>query len=283
MKTLFAGLALFCLTVAALAQPRVLIFPFDPIMDSLYTFDGKQSILDYRKALQEMITADLSKYPAIRVVAPSDLSDYIKVHKVTPATWNDPVLASRTSSALGADYAIIGSYGEFAHQIRVDARIGLAASTDIPPGYAVSATVNLWEDLPTAAARIAEQLVPILTAGGNLHPASTAILFPEGDLSAYNPTGSTSNMARLVVWVNAPAPQITAGSVTFARCDRIDLTGASTEKQRANACRMAVLPAGPVEIRIAHRGYLPYVQTLTLAPGKAYRLEAHLQPVELSR
>ena len=139
----------------------------------------------------------------------------------------------------------------------------------------------MWEDLPTAATQIAAGLVPIITASGRLRPTSKGRLFPEGDLAAYDPNRAAApGDARLVVWVNAPAPEITAGSIAFARCDRIDLMDIPQEKQRRSACRMAVLPAGAVRIRVKHRGFLPYEDTLTLAPGKAYRLEVNLKPIE---
>jgi hypothetical protein len=278
-------LAFWILSVVAsscFAQPRVVVLPFDPIMDSLYSpYGGKESILNYRPALQEMLTADLVKHTEIRVLEPFALRDYIKNEKVNPDYWDDPVLASKLATGLGADYAIIGTYGEFAHEIRVDARVALAASTAIPQGYSVTASAKLWDNLPTAAGRISEELIAILTSAGNLHSVSTAILYPEGDLSAYDPGGTIQGMARLVIWVNAPSPEIKAGSAQVSRCERIDLTGASTEKQRTHACRVAVLPAGSNSITISHRGFLPFTQSFTFAAGKAYRLEVTLQPVEV--
>jgi len=282
MRNLLAFVVLGLLASLSLAQPRVVVLPFDPIMDSLYSpYGDKESILNYRVALDEMLTAELLKHSELRVVEPSDMRDYAKQQELNPGNWNDPVLASKIATGLGADYAIIGTYGEFSHEIRVDARVAVAASTEIPQGYSVTASAKLWDDLPSAASRIAEKLLPILTAAGNLHPVSTAVLFPEGDLAACDPGSGNQNLARVVVWVNAPAPDISSGIATFNRCDRIDLTGVPEEKQRKEACRVALLPPGPATITVTHRGFLSFAQSFTFAPGKAYRLEVTLQPVEV--
>jgi TolB-like protein len=277
---ILAGLLAAC--VAALAEPAVVVLPFEPVMDSVYGYYGeKQSVLDYRPALQQMLTTELGKRQEIRVIEPADLERYLKEHPQSDH-WNDPALAARVATALGADYALIGTYGEFTKETRVDARVVVAATGDVPQGNTVSAVASVWEDLPTAASRISEGVMPILLASGLLRPTSKGVLYPEGNLSAYDPNRSAApGTARLVIWVNAPAPAITSTpSLDFARCDRIDVMNILNEKQRTHACRMAVVPGGAVHLRVAHRGYLPYEESLDLAAGKAYRLEIELKPVE---
>ncbi|RPH96307.1 hypothetical protein EHM69_01795 [candidate division KSB1 bacterium] len=267
----------------ARAEPRVVVLPFDAMVDSVYIFMGeKQSVIDYRSSLQQMITSELLKYTEIWVVEYADLIEYIKTKNIKPDLWNDPKLASRIAADLEADYAIIGTYGEFTREIRVDGRVVVAASGDVPQGNTVTSVVGIWDDLPTAAIQVANQIVPIVTASGRLRPTSKGVLFPEGDLSAYDPVRtSPESSARLVVWVNAPAPIIsTSTSDSFKRCDRIDVMNIPAEKMRTQSCKVAVIKAGKIDLRIEHRGYLPYVETLDLAAGKAYRLEVDLKKVE---
>jgi len=276
-------LALILLSASlAPAEPLVVVLPFDPIMDSLYTYYGKESILNYQPALQQILTSDIGKYREIRVVEPSDLDRYLKSAEIKPDRWNDLALAADIATHLTADYAIIGTYGEFSRQIRVDARIVVAASAEVPPGYTASATVDLLEDMPSAADAVSAQIVPILTAAGSLRPTSKGILFPEGEVAAYDPAGdSPPDKARLVVWVNTPAPAITSDPpVTFSRCERIDRMNIPNEQQRSQACQYALLPPGEINLRIAQRGFLPYVDRVQLAPGKVYRLQVNLIPVE---
>jgi hypothetical protein len=283
MRRILALLLLACSASFALAEPRVVVLPFDPVTDSLYQWKGgKESVLDYRPALQNMLVAELAKHEEIRVVELADLDRLIKKRNLNPERWNDPSLAAEIGAALNADYALIGTYGEFSREIRVDARVVVVAAKEVPPGNTVSATASLWEDLPSAATRVASGVVPIVTASGRVRPTSKAILYPEGDLSDYDVTGHTpATSARLVVWTNAPAPVITAGGVTFARCERIDLSHIAPEQQRTQSCKVAVLPAGEIELTVAHRGFLPYRDKLTLSPGKAYRLEVTLTEVEV--
>ena len=282
MYVLLLVITLLSACVPALAEPAVVVLPFDPVIDSIYgAYGDKQSVLDYRSALQQMIATELGKRQEIRVIETADLERYLKEHP-QPDHWNDPALAARVAGGLGADYALIGSYGEFTKEIRVDARVVVAAAGDVPQGNTVSAVASVWEDLPTAASRISEGVMPILLASGLLRPTSKAVLYAEGELSAYDPNRSAaSGTARLVIWVNAPAPAITSTPASeFLRCDRIDLMNIPAEKQRTHACRVAVVPGGPIHLRIAHRGYLPYAENLELAAGKAYRLEVELKPVE---
>ncbi|MBI5059229.1 hypothetical protein HZB60_05530 [candidate division KSB1 bacterium] len=279
-------LAVFLLALTAstaLAEPRVVVLPFDPVTDSLYQWKGgKESVLDYRPALQTMLVTELARHEEIRVVELADLARLLKKKDLNPERWNDPILAAELGAALNADYAIIGTYGEFSRELRVDARIAVVATKEVPPGHTVSATATLWEDLPSAATRVAAGIVPIVTASGRVKPSSKGMLFPEGDLADYDVGGRTpAASARLVVWTNAPAPVITAGDIRFARCDRIDLSRIPPAQQRTKSCRVAVLRAGDVALSVVHRGFLPYRETLTLAPGKAYRLEVILQEVEL--
>ncbi|MFZ5432331.1 MAG: hypothetical protein ACOZB3_01015 [Calditrichota bacterium] len=273
---------LLAITSIAVAEPTVVVLPFDPIMDSLYTYNGKESILDYRPALQQMLTSDMGKYSEIWTIELSDLDHYIKSKNLHPDRWDNLNLAAQIATDLNADYAVIGTYGEFSREIRVDARIVVAASAEVPPGFTASATVSLWDDLPTAANRISAQIIPILTASGRLRPTSKGVLFPEGDISAYDPAGDTPpNVARLVIWVNTPAPEVESTPVaSFERCERIDRMNIPPESQRTKACKYALLTPGKVELRVTQRGFLPYVETLNLAAGKVYRLEVNLKPVE---
>ena len=282
MRIQFLLIGLLTACVPAMAEPVVVVLPFDPVIDSVYGYYGeKQSVLDYRFALQQMIVTELGKRQEIRVIEPADLERYLKEHPQADL-WNNPAQAARVAAALGADYALIGTYGEFTREIRVDARVVVAATGDVPQGNTVSAVASVWEDLPTAASRISEGVLPILLASGLLRPTSKGVLYPEGDLSAYDPNRSAAPAtARLVIWVNAPAPAITSTpALDFVRCDRIDVMYIPNEKQRTHACRVAVAPGGAVHLRVAHRGYLPYEESLNLAAGKAYRLEIDLKPVE---
>jgi TolB-like protein len=282
MYVLLSVIMLLSACIPAMAEPTVVVLPFDPVVDSVYgAYGDKQSVLDYRPSLQQMIATELGKRQEILVIETADLDRYLKEHPHSDL-WNDPAAAAQLASALGADYALIGTYGEFTKEIRVDARVVVAATGDVPQGNTVSAVASVWEDLPTAASRISEGVMPILLASGLLRPTSKAVLYPEGELAAYDPNRSAApGTARLVIWVNAPAPAITsAPSLEFLRCDRIDFMNTPAEKQRTHACRVAVVPAGPVHLRVAHRGYLPYDENLELAAGKAYRLEVELRPVE---
>jgi hypothetical protein len=284
MRARLIGVVLLLLIgTTAFAEPRVVVFPFDPVMDSAYTiFGGKVSVLDYRNAVQQMLTTELGKRIEIRVVELSDLDKYIKDNSMTPKRWNDPTLASKIGAALNADYAVIGSYGEYSREIRIDARIAVVATMDVPPGNTVTAITRLYEDLPTAATRMAEQVIPIVTASGHIRAASKGYLYPEGDAADFDPTGKLpTDGCRLAVWVNAPAPEIeTTPKVDFMRCERVDLLNVSAEKQKSSTCKSANLPAGTVEIKIIHRGFLPYKDVLNLTPGKAYRLEVKLEEVK---
>jgi len=276
---LFAGFAA--------AEPRIMVLPFEPIMDSTYNIYGEQvPILDYQNALQTMILTEIGKLEDVRVVEATALRSWIDSTDNQPETWNDPAFASRAGAALGSDFTVIGTYGEFPSEIRVDARIVIPATGEVPPGYTVSSTVKIWDDLPTAADRIARQIIDIITATGHIRPVSKGLLIPEGDLEAFDLAGVTAEgKTRLTVWADAPAPQITiAGQdIPFGRCERLDLMSVPPEKQRGMACKVAVLDAGSLDVRVTHRGYLPYRETLNLAPGKAYRLEVHLQVIETEK
>jgi len=285
MRHLLA-LSLLAAVVAAstaFCEPVAVVLPFDPIMDSLYApLGGKESVLSYQKALQEMLSSDLGKHIEIRVVELSVFDNYLKSERIAPDRWNDPVLAGRIAGAVGADYAIIGTYGEFTNEIRVDARVAVAATGDVPPGNTVTATATIWEDLPSAASMISAGILPIVTASGRIRPTSKAVLFPEGDISAYDPNGEhPEGMARLVVWVNTPAPKIESSpAATFARCSRIDRMNIPSEQQVSSTCQFALVRAGRITLSVTNRGFLPYEEDLTLEAGKAYRLQVDLKPVE---
>jgi TolB-like protein len=284
MKILTCFAALLLLSSTAFAEPKVVVLPFEPVMDSLYgVLGGKESVLNYQKALQEMLAADLSKNTAIRVVDNSEVTAYMKAKPQSPATLNSPALAAQVARDLNADYAVIGCYGEYSHEIRLDARIVLAAMSDVPPGNAVSSTVKLWDDLPTAATQLADLIAPIIVANSHIRPVSKGVLYPEGELAAFDPTGQIPpDQARLDVWVNAPAPEIRSKpGANFVRCERVDLMNTPIEKQRSECCKVAAVPAGPITIRVIHRGYLPFEQTLDLSSGKAYRLEVDLKPIDV--
>jgi hypothetical protein len=275
--------AIFWLCSFALAEPRVLVLPFDPIMDSLYApLGGKESVLSYREALQQLISSDLAKDTTIQVVDRSEFMDYVKSNGIKTSTWNDVKLAAKLASYLRADYAIIGTYGEFTNQIRVDARVIVAAIADIPQGYTITGTANLWEDMPTAAEQVSQGVLRILTQSGIIRPVSKGYLFPEGDLTAFDPNGThAANAARVVVWVNTPSPKITASpTAVFARCSRIDRMNMPAEEQTARSCYSADVTTGTVHLNIQQRGYLPFEDDLNVAPGKAYRLMVNLQPIE---
>lgn len=265
------------------AEPRVLVLPFDPIIEERYGYyGGTESLLDYRNALQQMLVADFSKHTEIRVVELAELAQYMKSRQAPVEIWNDPALAGEIALELAADYVLIGTYGEFTREIRVDSRVVVAASGEVPPGFAVSATVSIWDDLPTAAAAIARDVLPIITASGRLRPTSLGVLYPEGDISAYDPTGRMApDQARLVIWINAPAPEVTTTPLDeVIRCDRVDLMNMPPEKQRSQACKAFVLPGGSVAVSITHRGFLPYKDTFQLNPGKAYRLDVDMKRIE---
>jgi hypothetical protein len=282
---LFIALTLACfLSIDASAEPRVLVLPFDPIIDSTYNIYGDQvPILDYQPALQTMINSNLGRREEIRVIERAELEKLISSKSLKPAFWNDPLLASELGTELGADFVIIGNYGEFPSEIRVDARIAIPATADVPAGYSLSANGRLWDDLPTVADIISAQIIEKVIAGGTIRPVSKGILYPEGDLADFDLAGKTpENMARLVVWTSGPAPSIRVGDsdLEFKRCERIDLMDASPEKMKEQSCKVAIVPSGAVELRINHRGYLPYRDTLNLSAGKAYRLEVNLKVIE---
>ena len=283
LLTLAAIYTLFSLT-ECIAEPRVLVLPFDPIIDSTYNIYGEQvPILDYQPALQTMINSNLGKREEIRVIERARYEELIQAKPLKPSLWNDPALAAELGNELGADFVVIGNYGEFPSEIRVDARIAIPATADVPPGYSFTANGHLWEDLPTLADRISAQIIAKIIAEGNIRPVSKGVLLPEGDLADFDLAGVTpANKARLTVWVDAPAPKVSAndGTIQFERCKRIDLMNASPEKMRGQSCKFAVLPSGKVEVQINHRGYLPYRETLNLAEGKAYRLEVKMKVVE---
>lgn len=286
-QILLLALAVIC-TVFSLtdssAEPRVLVLPFDPIMDSTYNILGEQvPILNYQSALQTMINTNLNKREEIRVIERARYEELMALRSAKTKLWNDPELAAELGNELGADFVVIGNYGEFPSEIRVDARIAIPATGDVPPGYSFTANGRLWDDLPTLADRISAQIVDKILAEGNIRPVSKGVLLPEGDLADFDLAGTTpANMARLTVWVDAPAPKISAnnGAIQFDRCQRIDLMNVSPDKMKNEACRYAVLPAGQVEVSIDHRGYLPYREVLNLAEGKAYRLEVKMKVIE---
>jgi TolB-like protein len=287
MKSLILALILGSFTLAGFAEPRVLVLPFDPIIDSTYNLYGEQvPILNYQDALHTMIISNLSKREDIRVVEKSLVNGFLLALSVTDPVLNDPRLAAKFATDIGADYIIIGTYGEFSSEIRVDARIALAATEDVPLGNSVSSVGGLWEDLPTVADRISVLIIDKIIASGHIRPVSRGFLHPEGDLADFDLAGTTpADMARLVVWTDAPAPQISIAGreIEFSRCARIDLMDSSPEKMRNQSCKVAVLPSGPIEVRVTHRGFLPYRDTLNLAAGKAYRLEIKMKIVENQR
>ena len=282
MKRIFLLSILLFSVIPLRAEPRVAVLPFDMIVDSAYGYyDDKISLLNYGNALQQMISTNLSTRIELNVIELARVTEQMQGRR--QSKWNDPQLAAAIGSALGADYVVTGSYGEFASEIRVDARLVNVASGDVPPGFVVTETVKLWEDLPTAAERISEQILPLILEGARIRAVSRAILYPEGDVDIYDPrAGIDPSKARLIVWVNAPAPAIESSpAVSFARCERIDLMDVAADYQKTHACRVATMPAGRVELTVSHRGYLPYRETLTLAAGKAYRLEVDLKEIEV--
>ncbi len=283
LLALAAVCTLFSLT-SSIAEPKVLVLPFDPTMDSTYNIFGRQvPILDYQSALQTMINTNLGKREEIRVIERARYEELVASRLVKPSLWNDPAIAAELGNELGADFVVIGNYGEFPSEIRVDARIAIPATADVPPGYSFTANGHLWDNLPTLADRISNQIIDKILAEGNIRPVSKGVLLPEGDLADFDLAGVTpANKARLTVWVDAPAPKVSAsnGAIVFERCRRVDLMNASPHKMKDQTCRVAVLPSGKIELSITHRGYLPYREILSLAEGKAYRLEVKMKVVE---
>lgn len=285
MKTrLFSILILIFIATVAYAEPKVVVLPFDPVTDAVYDFfGGKQPTIDYRNAVQQMLITELGKRQEIRVIELAALEKYLKETATRPERWNDPEIASKIGAALGADYVVIGSYGEYSREIRIDARVAIVATMEVPPGNTVTAITRVQEDIPTAATRMAEQVIPIVIASGHIRATSKGVLYPEGDVADFDPTGKLSKeMCRVAVWVNAPAPEIiSTPKAEFTRCERVDLLNIPAEKQRKSTCRVANLPAGKVSLKVIHRGFLPYAEDLNLTPGKAYRLEVKLEEVKV--
>ena len=64
-----------------------MILPFDPIMDSVYGYyGGKESILNYRNALEQMLVTELGNHEEIWVIEPARLENALSRSKATAHT-----------------------------------------------------------------------------------------------------------------------------------------------------------------------------------------------------
>ncbi len=247
------------------AVPKIAVFPFEPLMDSTYNWWGDQvMVLNYQKALHGFLVADLRQDVRFEVVALAGASG---------------VLSSSLAEAkaAGADFAVIGTYAELPSSIRADAQLIDVGLGDVPRGYQASATAGRWEDLSEVSRSLADQL--LLMAAGSATPRRESVsrLVLEGERDALGFAASSN--ARLVVEVNSPSPKVRISSgAAFKRCSVLDrsLADGSAASQ---ICFVADVPPGEQSVSIAQRGFYGHEESLSLSPGKVYRLVVELQPM----
>jgi len=262
-------LALSCLIVAlygatAMAIPRVVVFPFEPLMNETYDFWGKQTdALDYQLAFQSFIVSDLSHNPDLEV---TKFDDFVKSDSAAIAV----------ARSMKADFAVIGSIAELPASFRADARVLDVALGSMPRGYVASATATRWEDVSGAAAEVSRQILELLSASATVRNEPRGRLVLEGDRIALG--YESAELAHLIVEVNSPAPKVLVSGATMKRCSVRDRSLADGT-QPGQACYSGDIPAGSASVKIEQRGYLGYEEELNLQAGKVYRFIVELEPL----
>lgn len=261
-KSLLSILVLVVCALPAMARPRVVVFPFDPVMDSTYNLWGDQvKVLDYQLALQSFLISELAQ---------TGVADIVKSD--SPA--KSPSAAIESAKKLEADFAVIGTFAELPTAIRGDAQLVDVALGEVPRGYQASATGNRWEDLSYVAESLADQLLSFLSGSSTIRRESQSRLVIEGDRVAlgYDPI----DRPHLIIEVNSPAPKITLSDGTkMKRCSVRDRSLAEGT-QNTQICYSAEVSPGDLAVQIDQRGYYGHSETLSLAPGKVYRLVVDL-------
>lgn len=260
----FIAFLIIC-AMQAQAVPKIAVFPFQPLMDSTYDWWGDQvKVLNYQKALHGFLVADLRQDARFEVVAMAN-------------SLGAQSAALAEAKAAGADFAVIGTYAELPSSIRADAQLIDVGLGDVPRGYQASATAGRWEDLSEVSQSLAGQLLSMVTGSATPRRESVSRLVLEGERAALGFPASSN--ARLVVEVNSPSPKVSVSSgVPFKRCSVLDRS-LSDGSAASQICFVADVPAGEQLVSIAQRGYYGHEESLSLSPGKVYRLVVELQPM----
>lgn len=263
MKSL--GLIILSLVVytATHAVPKVVVFPFEPLMDSTYNIWRDQvKVLDYQLALQSFLLSDF--------ISRDDM-DAVKIDKSMKSVA-DAVTAAK---AVEADFAVIGTYAELPSAIRVDAQLIDVALGDVPRGYSASASAPSWVDLSAVVDEVASQLIGLIKSSSTARLDSRSRLIVEGDRNSLGFPPSTQ--AHLLIEVNSPAPKITlSNGAPMKRCSVKDRSLAAGT-QPSQICYSGDVGAGEIEITIDQRGYYGHKESISLSEGKVYRLVVELE------
>ncbi len=247
----------------SLALPRLIVFPFQPVMDSTYNLWGDQvKVLDYQLALQSFLISDLTRSTVVEV----EKSDK-PVKSVAEA--------AELARGSGADFAVIGTFAELPTTIRADAQLVDVALGENPRGYQASSTAGRWEDLSAVASDLAGQLISFAAGSSTIRRESVSRLVLEGDRAAlgYDP----DVRPHLVIEVNSPAPKITLSDGSqMKRCSVRDRSLAEGT-QNTQICYAADVTSGDLIVKIDQRGFYAHEETLSLSPSKVYRLMVNLE------
>ncbi|MBK6767003.1 MAG: hypothetical protein IPG71_12095 [bacterium] len=261
-KTLLSVLIVAVCATSGFSVPKVVVFPFQPVMDTTYNIWGDPvKVLNYQLALQSFLVSDFAQSVDVEVEK-SDLA--VK-------TVNEAIEIARRSEA---DFAVVGTFAELPTAIRGDAQLADVALGQVPRGYQASSTASRWEDLSAVADDLAQQLLSFISGSSTIRSESASRLILEGDRVAlgYDP----GNQPHLVVEVNSPAPKITLGDGTqLKRCSVRDRSLAEGT-QNTQICYAGEVSAGELTVQIDQRGYYGHSETLSLSPGKVYRLVVEL-------
>lgn len=265
IRTLWISILVTALYSTALATPKVVVFPFEPLMDSTYDIFGDQvKVLDYQLALQSFIISDLTQSVDVEVVKFDD-----KSYTVSEAIAK--------AKSVEADFAVIGTFAELPTAIRGDAQLIDVALGKVPRGYQTSSTAGRWEDLSFVARDLATQLLGLISNSSSTQAQSLSRLIVEGnrlDLG-YEPSAE----ARLIVEINSPAPKVTLSTgAALKRCSTRDRSN-SERTDGGQICYSGDVPAGNQIIQVDQRGYFAHKEDLSLASGKVYRLIVELRPM----
>lgn len=263
-KILLTSLIVAVYSLSCLAVPKVVVFPFDPVMDSTYNIWGDQvKVLNYQLALQSFLVSEFTQSVTVEV---EKIDNSVK-------SVSEAIEVARKAHA---DFAVIGTFAELPTAIRGDAQLVDVALGQVPRGYQASSTAVRWEDLSAVADDLANQLLSFITGSSTIRSESVSRLVIEGDRVAlgYDP----STQPHLVIEVNSPAPRITLGDgAKMKRCSVRDRSLAEGT-QNTQICYAADVTSGELPITIDQRGYYGHQETVSLSPGKVYRLIVELQP-----
>jgi TolB-like protein len=113
-----------CLTVSPLpAQSRPVVLAILPFGDRGSFGQDREVFEALQLGIPATIAGELGSHSELRLADPARVSQALRAQKMDPAGRLDAASAARIGKAVGARYAITGSFADFYGKFRLDARI----------------------------------------------------------------------------------------------------------------------------------------------------------------